>query len=194
MKLPQKKSKKALLITVTAILLVAVAATTYVYAFNGSILGWTNKKESSRSVNEINYDAPTKEQIDAGKTIEKENQSDNPNNVGSDRPVEPQKGAEKSTVPIVISAAGQNGAIAQIRTLISAIVTDGNCTLTLTQNGKTVTRTAAIQSLPSSATCKGFDVPVSELGAGKWQITVTFENATIKSSATSTITLQEVVQ
>lgn len=192
MKLPQTKSKKIILISLAVATILALSAVTYVYAFNGSIFGWNNK---ARTVNDVDYGNATDEQTKAGSEIKENSQSDDPNKVGSDKPLEPESSSSgKSTVPIVISAANQNGSVAQIRTLISATVGDGSCTLTLTQGAKSVTKSAEIQSLPSSATCKGFDVPVSELSAGKWQITVTYENSTIKSSANSSIAIQEVAQ
>lgn len=192
MKLPQTKSKKIILISLAVATVLALSAVTYVYAFNGSIFGWNNK---TRTVNDVDYGNATDEQTKAGSEIKDNNQSDDPNKVGSDKPLDPKSNnSEKNTVPVAISAAGQNGSVAQIRTLISATVNDGTCTLTLTQGTKSVTKTADIQSLPSSATCKGFDIPVSELSAGKWQVTVTYENSTIKSSASGSITVQEIVQ
>lgn len=65
-----------------------------------------------------------------------------------------------------------------IRVTIDQHISSGSCTLSLTNSsGKTVTRTADVIANPSSATCKGFTVPVSELSSGKWNIMVSITNS-----------------
>jgi len=59
-----------------------------------------------------------------------------------------------------------------IRTVINQTIGSGKCTLTLANNGKSITKTADIIQNPSSATCGGFDVPTTELGGGKWDIVI----------------------
>lgn len=67
--------------------------------------------------------------------------------------------------------------VLNIRVTIDQHISSGSCTLSLTNSsGKTVTRTADVVTNPSSATCKGFTVPVSELSSGKWNITVSITN------------------
>jgi hypothetical protein len=53
-----------------------------------------------------------------------------------------------------------------------------------------VTKTAAVQALPSNATCKGFDIPVSELVPGNWQAALHFENDTLTGDTTRGIVIQ----
>lgn len=48
----------------------------------------------------------------------------------------------------------------------------GECKLTLSNSNKTVIKTAPTVNNPSSSSCQGFDVPVSELGSGNWQIKI----------------------
>lgn len=194
MNLPHKKAiKKPIIITVAAIALIAMALCMYVYLFNGTIFGWSNK--SVAKVNDVNYSNPTKEQSDAGKQIEQNNSSDDPNQVGSDRAPQPSSAdGNKANTPVTITASGQNGNIVQIRTLISAITNTGTCTLTLTKQGQTITKTSAVQSMPSSATCQGFDVPVNELNPGIWQIAITFNNDTMTGTANGSVSVQQVIQ
>ncbi len=61
-----------------------------------------------------------------------------------------------------------------IRVTIDQRLDSGNCNLTLTHNttGAVVKRTASITANPSSATCRGFDIPTSSLKPGKWKILV----------------------
>lgn len=143
--------------------------------------------QQSGSTNKVNYDKATKEQQDAGSTIKKDSVTG-----GSDNQVPPTApGNTKKNIQVTITAANQNGSTLQIRALISAVEDTGTCTLTLTQPGKTaVTKTASTQALASASTCKGFDVPTSELSTGTWQALINYDSPALIGSATKTITLQ----
>lgn len=54
----------------------------------------------------------------------------------------------------------------------------GTCTLELasTTSSATVTKTAPTVDNPSSSSCQGFDIPLSELSSGKWRIKVQVKN------------------
>ena len=60
-----------------------------------------------------------------------------------------------------------------LRVTIDQALGNGTCTLKLTSAGRVVTRTANVAQNPSSSTCEGFSIPVSELGNGQWEIEVT---------------------
>lgn len=90
-----------------------------------------------------------------------------------------------------ITAANQNGQILQIRTLVDIIDTNGVCTLTLTGPAeKVVTKTASTQALASSSTCKGFDIPVTELSTGIWKININITAMQKQANLETTITLK----
>lgn len=194
MNLQNKKNHKKTIIITAAVLLTTVGtAFLYVYTFDGSLFGW--EKQKTAKVNDVNYGKSTKEQQEAGSDIENKNSSDDPNQVGSDRAPQPTSNDDtKANTPVTITASGQNGNVVQIRTLISALTGTGTCTLSFTNKATTVTKSAKVQSLPSSSTCKGFDVPVSELSVGTWQYTLTFENETMKGAASGSVTVQQVTQ
>ncbi len=62
-----------------------------------------------------------------------------------------------------------------IRVTIDQFISQaGTCTLSLTHatSGKVVTKTAPTFDNPSSSTCQGFDVPLSELSSGNWRINI----------------------
>lgn len=61
-----------------------------------------------------------------------------------------------------------------IRLTIDQSITSGTCALTLTHQAgsATVSRTAPIIINPSSSTCEGFDIPLSELRSGSWDILI----------------------
>lgn len=194
MNLKHKRTfKKPLLITVAIIILIGITFCLYVYVFKGPIPDW--KKSPVTQVNTVNYDKPSKEQSEAGDNIENDNKSNNPSQVGSDRAPQPSgTSQDKGKTPVTITSSGQNGNTAQIRSLISAVVNTGTCTLTMTKQAQTVIKTSPIQSLPSSTTCQGFDIPISELSPGTWKVELVFENDTLKGVASSNINIQQVVQ
>lgn len=76
-----------------------------------------------------------------------------------------------------------------IRTTINQFTGSGACALTLVSNdsGKTVTRTADIINNPSSSSCDGFTIPVSELNPGKWTITIDMSSEDKQGTLESTI-------
>lgn len=99
--------------------------------------------------------------------------------------------ADTSTGSDVVTdiTAFQDGDAVRVRNLIKTVASDGTCTLTLTNGNTTATKTSGIQALPSSSTCKGFDVPTSELSPGDWNITiaVTINGSTGSASKTLTV-------
>ena len=60
-----------------------------------------------------------------------------------------------------------------LRTTINQALKSGSCVLTLTSGGRSVTKNTNIVQNPSSSSCAGFDVPLSELSPGRWDITIT---------------------
>lgn len=190
MKIPTlNKHKKAIFISIGTVVIVALSIFGFLVAS-----GFFSPRSDNSSRQQPNYDKPTDEQLEGGKAIEdytdkQSNSGADPNSVGSDRPEKPVAipGSTKAEVKIIVSSSNQNDGVLQVRTLISSIVNDGTCTLTLTKNGATVTKVANVQALPGSSTCKGFDIPVTELSSGIWSATISFENSTLKGSSTSSV-------
>lgn len=183
-------NKKIVYLAVGIILLLAVGSTIYVYSLHGNILGWS--ADSSSSPSYPNNNPPTKDQSQAG-TSQKEDI------VNQDRAAQgkpPIPGTDSSTTPsqtnsatlgVTITAANQNGSTVNIRSLVETVTSDGTCTLTLTKDGTTVTRTAGIQPLANASTCKGFDIPVSSLGKGAWNIQLSVTSGSKTGAASSSV-------
>ncbi len=188
----RKHTKKYIIIALIAIVIIIAALATYVFAFKGSILGWPHRDTGNNSVN---YDKPTDEQVQSGKDIKQEsvNKESKPSsNSNTDTPANqgtPDQTTGKTAVSMTITAANQNSGVFQLRSFISTVTNSGTCTLTLTQGSKVVTKTAGVQAAASTSACKGFDVPVSELGAGVWQATLHFENDNVTADASQKITV-----
>jgi len=64
---------------------------------------------------------------------------------------------------------------------------DGTCNLTITNGGKTVAQTAQVIYQPQFSTCAGFSTPVSSLGTGTWNLSLSVTSDGITNSKTSTL-------
>lgn len=71
----------------------------------------------------------------------------------------------------VVTYAGVAGGKLMIRVNIDQYLEDGSCELSLIQGGVKYSDSAKINSV-TTATCEGFDVPVSELSGGNYQIVI----------------------
>lgn len=129
---------------------------------------------------EINLDAPSQEQLDAAQ----QQKEDSLTNDQTDQ-------QPTSSLGVTITASNQNNASSrlQIRTLIDAVLGSGSCTLTLQKGSVIVSRSANIQAGPSNSTCEGFDVPLTELSAGTWSITVEATSGNASGKATSQVVI-----
>jgi len=76
---------------------------------------------------------------------------------------------EDATVSIATS---QEGSSVTVLTKIQSVA-EGTCTLTITNGAKSVTQEAGVIYQPEFSSCAGFGVPVSTLGSGMWNITLT---------------------
>lgn len=76
-----------------------------------------------------------------------------------------------------------------LRVTIDQSLSSGSCQLRLTNAGKTLTKTALVIPNPSSSSCQGFNVPVSELGSGAWQIEITVSSGDRSGTIVSSITI-----
>ncbi len=182
----KSKKTKTLIIVGFSVLVLVVAALTYVYALNGSILGWKKAQNTSNGGN-INYGPATSEQQQAGSKTKSGSNSDTPPTPTT------VPGSNKKNIQVSITSANPNSPNGplQIRAQISAVDDTGVCTLTLTSAGKTtVTKTASTQSLASISTCKGFDVPLSELSAGTWSAQIQYSSTTLTGSITQDVVIK----
>lgn len=96
---------------------------------------------------------------------------------GSDKTPQQFEDSEITTSPSldgIINYKSVSNGVLIIRATINQSINTGTCALTLTRSSdkKQVSKSAEIVPNPSSATCKGFDIPVSELGSGKWNIVI----------------------
>lgn len=169
-----KKNIKKIMIFVAAALafiLIAGAILEKLHIINlfNSPTSQQNASEKQNST-KIDNNPATNEQINNG--------NDTKTGSSSDTPPVPTviKGSDKKTVQLTISAANQNNQSLQIRVMIGAIESSGQCNLLLTNGTATVKKTAGAQSQATTSTCMGFDIPLSELSGGTWSITVDYSS------------------
>jgi len=179
MKITQKKNKK-LYIIIGAIVVLLAGLSYYVFALNGNLFGWQFRKDENSSVN---MDPPTNEQVKAGQDAKEETVEEDQGKpgTGSDTPTPDPSGA----LTVGFSAVNQNDGKLQIRVMIEDVLSSGQCNLALTDGNKNVTKSAAVYASASVSTCQGFDVPVSELSNGTWNITVNITSGDRTGQATT---------
>lgn len=183
----KKHFNKPLIITLSSIVLVVVAACTYVYAFNGNILGWTNGRSSDTN---FAQDTPTPEQKEAQEGTSEQSPKTEPSEKKNPDSNTPPPQDQPITVQVTITSANQTANTLQVRGLIASTQTQGKCSLTLERSGRQpVVQTADIQAMHGSSTCQGFDVPLYQLTTGTWNITLDFKNGNTSGRATTTVTI-----
>lgn len=134
--------------------------------------------EKNSDPNEPKPKTEEKEDLEAGKTHQTPKQYE-----GTDT-------APASTLTGFITFLGKNGSNLTVRITINQLLKEtGTCTLQfVSTSGQKVERTVPTVDNPSSATCQGFDIPLSEIPAGDYQINIDIktahQNGNIKGSIT----------
>lgn len=181
MKIKNRKSK----LPIVAVLLVIVLVTGVAgFAYFSSL----NKENDTPPNKGVNYEDPSSEQVKAGNDAK---ESTVKNNASSNSAKSPTGNSTPSLSETglktqITTATTQNGTV-YIRNNINGIYQEGSCTLALSKDGKVVQKTAGIQPLPQSSTCKGFNIPTSELTSGKWKINLEVIIGDQKATATSEV-------
>lgn len=190
----QRKTKKPLIITIAVLLAIIIAALLWYYAFSSkntsdntddktkTSTSQQPEENKSQDGSEKSADNNKKKTEDGtAQSVEHEKEKDLP------QLYEGENASESGGLTGVITAKSVTGSTLIIRNTIDQLVGSGSCDLTMTSGSKTITKTAEIVQNPSSSTCAGFDVPVSELGSGRWDIEIKV------SSGDKSMTLKETV-
>lgn len=185
MKIIQKSSKKALLISAgIGILLLAGGLSYYVFAMNGNLFGWqlrpdtTTQSTTDSDDDAIDMSPPTNDQQQTGSStkeeaVNKETEAKNDDNT------------QASNLDVSFTTVSQADNVLRVRAKVQKLVSGGTCNLTLTKGSSTVTKTAPTYAAASISTCQGFDVPVSELSPGTWQLSLTVRTKTASGKAST---------
>lgn len=138
--------------------------------------------EKERRVNVVNTDKPTSGEIKAGKDIKKETIIGGSDSAGSNT-------GAANPIAVTISAANQNGEVLQIRAFGDIVTNGGLCQLTLTKGSSSITKSAPTQAAANISTCQGFDIPMSELSSGTWELKVIISDGSRSGAAIKKIEL-----
>lgn len=166
----RRRSKKWISWIVILVLLIAAVVVCYLVWDNY----FRNKEVDSGDVESVEIE----EQDAVEDTVDDqvENEAGLSSSAVEKKKVEQYDGAdpnEANDLSGVITYAGANGGKLMIRLNIDQYLTDGKCELTLTRGGATIYNSiASVVGNVTSATCDGFDIPVSELGGGNVTINV----------------------
>ena len=115
--------------------------------------------------------APTSTDTDAST---KDNQSAIVANAGDKTPVQ-NEGTNPNlseTITGIVSYASTTSDKAIIRINIDQFITAGTCNILMTNGDLSYSDIANVMADASTSTCAGFDIPLSKLSSGTWNITV----------------------
>lgn len=178
-----KNKKKIIIAAILMVILLASGITTAVIIYDHNDTNKNNKSITSNGNKDNEKTSPDNKQ--QSNSSAKSQNSSTTNN--SELPVEddgktPKKSEGSSsqnnpTLTGTITVAAVSNGNLTVRNLVDQLVgdKDGTCTLTLTgPNGKNYTNQAKLIDDPQSSTCRGWDIPTSELGgvSGHWTIKI----------------------
>ena len=136
----------------------------------------TSPIEGVNPSNTVDYTPATPEAVDEGELIKRQAaEQGNQSNT-------------TSSIEVSLSAAGQDakGGPIVVRTVING-GSGGQCTLTITNNSVTKEYTAEVENVGTYNSCKGFNVPVTELSTGSYTATLTVVSGNSKGTVSQTI-------
>ena len=164
--------KLPLVLTVIAIFALASGV---VYAYTQFSTPKSEQEFTDTTEDGIDYNPPTEEQIQTGTDIKQET---------SDR--ENETPAPANSLAVSITSTGENQGELHVGVLISSLLSSGTCSLKLTNQSTTITKTSNIMSANSYSSCSSFGITYSDLAAGQWTAGVTVTSGNASGSASST--------
>lgn len=176
----QQHTKKKVIIIICTVVAISAIAVAY-FAYRSPSAKPTTSPATQKP---INYTAPTNDEKTAGDQIKKQA-------LDSQKQASDSTSNTSSTVPLVITSTNQSSGMVYIRVIIQEVTSAGNCTLSMSNGtGGVYTATSQVQSMASSSTCEGFNVPISKLSPGSWDINIKYTNGTSSGTATGSISIQ----
>ena len=191
MRVKPRSRKKTIIITVVILALILASSLLWYYAFSGRDTDkiqntTTSQQKKTTNSQKDNQDTDTTDTTDVNDKTTKQSV---PHEKEKELP-QLYEGSNANTsegLTGVITTKSVMGDNLVIRNTVDQLVNGGTCTLTLTSGSKIITKTAEIVQNPSSSTCAGFDIPITELGKGSWSIEIKV------SSGDKSMTLKETV-
>lgn len=171
----RKSNKKAVLLSVAIILLVALVTTYSVVAYKKSL--WPFQPgtiQVNGDDDNINYDPPTQQEINDSQNAKK----DNLDNDKQDDPSNSTSGNLKS-IEVGVSFADVMDGQVEVRAFTPSVVeSDGTCTATLTKNSATVTKVSKAFIDSTTSQCQPIKIALSEFQqSGSWSLLVSYKSS-----------------
>lgn len=156
------------------------------YIYSSFMQGQKDNSANSTNKNqELNLKPATEDQKNTGNQIKSNNSSDTP-----PKPVDIPN-SDKKSVQMNITAINQTDSLLQTRVLINVVDSNGQCKITITNSSNIIIEeTVEVQSQASISTCKGFDIPMSKLSKGLWNIKIDYTSDNYASSVTKEYTIE----
>jgi hypothetical protein len=172
-------TKRIIAIVVAIICIAAISLAVYWYL--------SHRNGQQTGTNKVNLNPPTQEEKQAGtsakqQAVERDQAIKNNDSTSTTNP-------SSSSLSVDITASNKTSSLIQIRVQINSIVNSGTCDITLTNGASSVHHSAAISPLASTSTCKGFDIPLSELSPGKWNYTITVKDTSTNQTGAASGTV-----
>lgn len=127
------------------------------------------------------------------KTDDKKEEEDKTEQTDEKEKVPQYDGDDPNTVPGLTGAityTGVSNGYLRIRVNIDQYLASGSCNVVLMRGGTQIfSDYANIVSSASTATCEGFDIPMTNLGSGNTQVKITFSSGDRSGSASTEVTL-----
>ena len=196
MKIQKKQNKKNKVLILVAVILLSITSYSLI---SYKLKFWPFIQNQ--------FSTATEEQKTAGQDIKKRSLNDASNKSekessgqksktlqGSDPSPEPtpSSNGKKPTVGVSITTTtvDKDSNTLYIRSLIQTISSNGRCTLSMhNTSGQTYSNSVELQAGPSTSSCKGFNVPLSQLSPGKWTINIHYEDNNVTGDTEGEITI-----
>lgn len=185
LKIAANSTKRMRIISLLLVILILLAFSGF-YIYSAFIQKQQdNTTDSTNKNQELNLKPATEDQKNTGNQIKSNNSSDTP-----PKPVNIPN-SDKKSVQMNITAINQTDSLLQTRVLINAVDSNGQCKITITNSSNTIIEeTVEIQSQATISTCKGFDIPMSKLSKGLWNIKIDYTSDNYTSSVTKEYTIE----
>ena len=91
-------------------------------------------------------------------------------------PPSPEPGESVAEASVLLTGWGPDGASFTASAIVESVVVDGVCTMTMSRGGEdTSVSGPSARSASSSSCAEGLAIPLDELSAGQWSLTIAFE-------------------
>lgn len=173
------KTKTAIITVLILVLAIAFGVFVFVrWSNKGSSDTQPSNDQSSVIDHYVSEEPATNDQQAGGQSIKDTVLDEQPTSTGDD-------------YASSITVTNQSSGILYIRTKIEAVTSSGSCTLKMNgPSNKTYSATSQVQALTSYSTCQGFNVPISNLTPGIWNISISYSEGSHSATMQKDINIQ----